>query len=494
MSEDAEKNVADAGVDEQTEAGPEVTVERTGPCTCEIKIVADAEFLQERYVEELSKTQSEIALPGFRRGRAPKKLVEKRMSGALCTDLITGIVRKACSEAIEDEDMYVVGGADGPDPDDIDWRPGQPYEFTVQCEMMPELELARDDYIGLPVEVPVYAVTDDMLDGEKAQFMQRFATAEDVESDVTSGDLVRVSASLEDPEFKAELALMLGYGTIGPFTYEEGAADVVLGAAIGDTVTLQAKVAEDVNAESDESGEFDELAGSEGQRVELQLEIIGILRRVIPELDAAFAERLGFDSVAEVESTLTERIQQSADKATQDAQRDVILGALLTKVECEMPDGLVTKATQDEQMRRLVRMLRSGVPRAEAEQAAMREVHGTREAVRRRLQSTFILRKIAETEKILVTESDVDEQIRVFASEQGWQPDRARRYLEERGLVRSMRDDMREEATLNLLIEKAEITEVTPEEFRAKFAQSAETKPAEPDADEPETSEQESEE
>jgi trigger factor len=496
MSEDAEKNVADADVTEEIEAGPEVTVERTGPCTCEIKIVADAEFLQERYEDELAKTQSEIALPGFRRGRAPKGLVEKRMSGALCTDLISSVVRKACSDAIEDEDIYVVGGADGPDPDDIDWRPGQPYEFTVQCEMMPDVEMTQDDYFGLEVEAPQYAVTDEMLDAEKTQFMQRFATREEVDSDAQADDVVRVAASLAEPEFASELVLVPNYGKLGPFSYEDGAADAVVGAAVGDKLTLAATVGEDSEKWLEGS---DVLAAIEGQAVELQLEIAGITRRTIPELDAAFAERLGFESVAEVEGTLTERIQASAEKATEDARRDVILGALLAKVECEMPDGLVGKATQDEQMRRLMRMLRSGMPRAQAEQAALEQAHGTREVVRRRLQSTFLLRKIAEAEKVLITESDVDEQIRVFASEQNWQPDRARRYLEERDLVRSMRDDMREEATLDLLIKKAEITEVTPEEYGAKFARSAQTESAETESaaqesDEQDAPEQESDE
>jgi FKBP-type peptidyl-prolyl cis-trans isomerase (trigger factor) len=81
------------------------------------------------------------------------------------------------------------------------------------------------------------------------------------------------------------------------------------------------------------------------------------------------------------------------------------------------------------------------------------------------LKAAYVLRKIAEKERIIVTESEVDSQIRAFAARQGWREERARSYMEERGMVRALRDDMRESKATDFLVENAEVTEIPPEEF-----------------------------
>ncbi len=95
----------------------------------------------------------------------------------------------------------------------------------------------------------------------------------------------------------------------------------------------------------------------------------------------------------------------------------------------------------------------------------------TRAGVTRRLKASYVLRKVAEKERILVTESEVQEQVRAFASRQGWREERANSYMEERGMLRSLRDDMRESKTLDFLAENAEVEEISPEEFSKRHAE-----------------------
>jgi FKBP-type peptidyl-prolyl cis-trans isomerase (trigger factor) len=142
---------------------------------------------------------------------------------------------------------------------------------------------------------------------------------------------------------------------------------------------------------------------------------------------------------------------------------------LLDNVELEMPESLVERADQRQQARMLVRLLRSGVPRDEAEQRVAQTAQGSRQVVTGSLKADFILRQIAEQETILVTESEVDSQIRAFAGRQGWRENRARDYLEEQGMLRTLRDDMRESKTLDFLIENAEVQEIPVEQFQEKY-------------------------
>jgi FKBP-type peptidyl-prolyl cis-trans isomerase (trigger factor) len=108
------------------------------------------------------------------------------------------------------------------------------------------------------------------------------------------------------------------------------------------------------------------------------------------------------------------------------------------------------------------------VQRQEAERLAAEHAAQSRANVERSLRATYLLRKIAEKERIIVTETEVDSQIRAFASRQGWREERARSYMEERGMLRALRDDIRESKTEDFLVQHAHIKEIPPEEFAKK--------------------------
>ena len=143
----------------------------------------------------------------------------------------------------------------------------------------------------------------------------------------------------------------------------------------------------------------------------------------------------------------------------------MVVQALVERVPCEMPPSLIEQADEREKVRHLVRLLRAGVPRHLAERTAEGGDERRRDAVERRLKAEFLLRNVAEKERILVTESEVDSQIRAFASRQGWREERARSYMEGRGMVRAMREEMSEGKTVEFLLENASTTELPPDEF-----------------------------
>ena len=94
----------------------------------------------------------------------------------------------------------------------------------------------------------------------------------------------------------------------------------------------------------------------------------------------------------------------------------------------------------------------------------------SRESIVRSLKASYLLRKVAEAERIVVTEAEVDGQVRAFAARQGWREERARTYMEERGMIRALRDDMRESKTEDFLAEHGRVTEIPPDEFAKRHA------------------------
>ncbi len=201
----------------------------------------------------------------------------------------------------------------------------------------------------------------------------------------------------------------------------------------------------------------------------LKLEIQSVVRHRVPEVDDELAQKIGLSGVEEIRSMLRERLEGLVRERKEEITRDMVHARLLDKIELDMPESLVERADQRQRARMLVRLLRSGVPRDEAEQRVALAAQTSRQTATGSLKVQFILRQIAEQETILVTESEVDSQIRAFALRQGWRENRARDYLEEQGMVRALRDDMRESKTLDFLIENADVREIPVEEFREKY-------------------------
>lgn len=457
---DVEDTAAETEQEEEAAGpGPRATVERSGPYECVIRIQADAEYLRDRYQEDLASLQTEVTLPGFRQGHAPVGLVERKMGSALRSDVISSVVGEAYDKAVEDYDLTVVAETDAPDLENFTWDPGQPAEFEFKLEVMPEVELDEKHYKGLAVEAPALEVTDELLQREMERFARQFATWEEVTgAGIDWDDYVEAEVSIPDLEWSETIGFYPRAERIGPFS-AEGIRAALVGAKVGDEVEVQAELPED------QVGGREQLAPLAGQNTTLKLALSHVTRRKVPELDDELAKKIGLSSAEEIEPIVRERLANALEQRKGEVIRQVAVEAALAAVECKMPPSLVERAAEEEQVRNLVRLLRMGMPRQEAERAAADSAGRAREHVERRLKAAYVLRKIAEKERIIVTESEVDSQIRAFAARQGWREERARSYMEERGMVRALRDDMRESKATDFLVENAEVTEIPPEEF-----------------------------
>jgi trigger factor len=434
-------------------------VERTGPCECLIRISAGADFLRERYKKELASLQAEAKLPGFRRGRAPIGLVERRMGSSLKSDLISSVISECYEKALEENKLSVVADVEAPDLEKLKWEPGQPGEFQFKCEVLPELELEEKQYKGLKVEKPALELTDDLTAREQERFARQFATWEEVKGPgIDWDDYVEAQLSVLEAGWSQTMGFFPRSERIGPFAVE-GIKGVLSGAKAGDEVQVEAKLAEG------EQTADEHLRRLAGQTVRLQVTLVHVTRQKVPDFDEELAKKLGLGSLKEMEDVVRERLQAALARRKDQIAQDMAVAGLLEGVSLQLPASLVERATTDEQLRMLVRLLRQGVPREQAEQRAAKAAGQAREPIERRLRASLVLRKLAEKERILVTEPEVDEQIRAFASRQGWREERARSYMEGRGMLRALRDDMREGKTVDFLLQHAEVKEIPTDEF-----------------------------
>ncbi len=290
-----EQAAAEEAAAPEEEKGAVATVERTGPCECVIRIEATAEALDKRYHEELDSVHDEVALPGFRRGKAPVGLVERRMGKSLRHDVISTVISEAYDDAVEENDLNIVNQVEAPDIEELDWEPGQPLQVAFRCEVLPQIELGEDDYKGLKVEVPAVEVTDELLEQEKERFAQQFATWEEVKSGgIDWDDFVEAQASVSEPEWSDTVQFYPRSEQVGPFN-AEAIKTALSEAKVGDEVEIEAEV------DAERAPEDSPLTDLAGQKVTVKLAIENVVRRNVPAVDDELAKKLGLKDAAEME-------------------------------------------------------------------------------------------------------------------------------------------------------------------------------------------------
>ena len=468
MSDSKQKHVTAGQGDEagkkEAEQGIRTTVSREGSCTCTIRVEVDADCLKKRYEERLATLRKEAQLPGFRTGKAPLELVLRRFGDKIKQEVLGSAALEGYDQAVEKNNLSVVEELESPKPEQMQWQVGESAEFEFKCEVLPVTEFHERDYKGLAVKVPRFEMTEELLRQELNRFARQLASWEKVEAaGIDREDYVEAEVSLasqadEAGRWRQTLGFYPRDKRIGPFS-AEGIQGALLDARAGQTVQVDAELPE--GADVKESA----LAELAGEPVKLNVAIKAVYREKVPEIDDQLASRLNLKGVEEIHALVRQRLKERLEAEKKEATRYALMEGVLANIPVDMPESLIKRATADEQKKLIVRALRAGMPRDEVEKLTRETAERAREVAVRNLKAAFLLRQIADRERIYVLDPEVQEQVRAFAARQGWTESRAQRYFEENDLMQPLRWDMREEKTLQFLVENAKLEEVDPAEF-----------------------------
>lgn len=457
---------------EEAATGVHTTVTRTSAYECTVRVEVEAERLRKDYEEGLTTLQNETALLGFRKGKAPRGLIERRFAKRVKAEVLGTVAGEAYEAAIKENDLTVVAELETPDFEDVEWQVGEPAEFEFKCEVLPEIDLQDEHYKGLTVDVPALEVTDEVFEEEMRRFARQMANWQPVEGQgIDWEDFVEAEVSLvgegDDSAWSGKLQFHPKDEQIGPFNVP-GLKGAVMDAKTGDTLELEAEV--DQELAEDAEAALKDLAG---HAVKIKATISGVHRLNIPEINDELAEKIGLQSADEVRSVVRDRLEKRLESQKKEAGEQAVLDAVLERVEMEMPPSLVERAARDEQRKIMVRALRTGVSRDRAEELVQDTASRSRRAAVRQLKMAYLLKRIAEAERIVVLDTEEQEQLRALAARQGWTERRAQRYMEDNDLMGSLREQVREEKTLRFVVENAELKEIDVEEFTRRMREKA---------------------
>ena len=421
-------------------------VEKLEKNMAKLTIEVSAEDLDKAMEKAYQKQKSRISLPGFRKGKAPRKMIESMYGkGVFMEDAVNSLVPQEYTKALGECDLEIVSQ---PEINVTQMEPGKALIFTADVAVKPEVTLG--DYKGVEVPKSEIAVTDEEVDAEVKKEQDKNARTVAVEDraaangDITTIDFEGfVDGVAFDGGKGTDYALTLGSGTFIP-----GFEDQLVGANTGDHVEVKVTFPEEYQAK--------ELAGKEAV---FQCDVKKIETKEVPELDDEFAKDVSeFDTLAEykedVKKKLTEKKEKEArtakenaavDKAIENAQMDI--PELMTKTEC--------RQMMDDFSRR---MQQQGLSMEQYFQFTGQSMDKMMEDMKpqalKRIQTRLVLEKIAEVENIQPTEEEVNEEISKMAEMYKMEADKLKELIGENEMEQ-MKKDMAVQKAVTVIADAA---------------------------------------
>ncbi len=436
-----------AATEEKKKLEPKAEIVEVGPCKLKIRVEVTAAKVHERVEDEYKKLAQTAELPGFRKGHAPRPILERKFGKALLEDLKFDLLSTSFEEVKESSKLEPLGEPDI-DVEKIEVKDNAPFAYDVTIEVKPKIEVKN--YAGLKVKKVEAAVTEAEIDDHLKELREEHAELTPTDDTAAEGDQVigdfelRVESDVKDKVENVALFLNDKISFHGVELPEFHKA--LSGKKAGDTVDYPLMLADDYRDKA--------LAGKKAQLI---AKIKAVKRRRFPELDAAFAKTFDLDSIDELKEDLRKHLGREKEREARSAQAAQILDQILKENDFPLPEGLIEVSTKEAQDRARSQLLMSGADEREVEESVTKHGAESRDAMIRHLKERFVLEEIARREKVFVTEDDVDARIQSMAGQAGRHPHEMRAALEEREMLAPLRRSMREEKVKEFLLSKAVI-------------------------------------
>ncbi len=415
-----------------------VKTEDLGKNMYKLTIEVSAEGFEKAYNDSFQKNKGRIQLPGFRKGKAPLKLIEKTYGeGVFYEDAANALIEAEYPKAAEESKLEIVSR---PEIDVEVIGKGKAFVFTATVAVKPEVELGK--YKGVEVDKVPVEVTDGEIDAEIEKERKKNARKVTVtDRPVQKDDTVNLDyrGTVDGVAFEGGSAegydLVIGSGSFIP-----GFEDQLIGAKAGDNVDVKVTFPEEYHAE--------ELAG---QDAVFACRINSITAEELPELDDEFVgEVTDFSTVAEYKDDLKKKLAEEKEKHAKAAREDAAIEAIIADSKMEIPQAMID--TQKRQMAEdfAQRLQYQGL---NIEQyfkftglTADKFMEQMEPQALKRIQSRLVLEAVAKAENIEVTDEDIENEFKKMAEQYQMEVEKIKELVGE---------GEKKQITMDLKVEKA---------------------------------------
>ena len=444
--------LADPSADQAETFDYPITVEDAGPGTKKVTVEVPENRIKDLLETQVGEISTAAQVPGFRRGRAPKSIVRKRFGGVLRGEVRSQVVRESYEQAITKNDLKVLGEPDfGDKVVELPESGAMTYSFEV--EVAPSFDLP--DVAQATIKKPVVNITEDHVDQAMTNLREQQGTLVPVED----------RGVKEKDYLTADVTVKSGGETLA----EQKDAQLVARSGRIHGILIEDLAAKLDGLKTDESRTFAVTAPDNhpaqklrGKELEITIDLKEIKELELAEIDEQFLEELEFEKVEQLRDALREQMEQRVEADVKRSMRTQMTTYLTENTTLELPAKLTERQTGRVVQRRAMTLLQRGVPQEQVVQNIEKVRQGADADARRELQAFFVISRFAEELGVEVDEAEVNGRVAYMAMERGDRPEAMKQRLAESGELQNLVIQMREEATLDKLIEKASVEEIEP--------------------------------
>ena len=396
-------------------------VEKLEKNMAKLTIEVSAEELEKAIEGAYQKNKNKISIPGFRKGKAPRKMIEQMYGKSVFyEDAANALIPDAYDKALEECEEQIVSS---PKIDVTQLEAGKPFIFTAEVALKPEVTLGK--YKGVKVDKIEVKVTDEEVDAElENQRNKNARTVTVTDRPVAEGD----TAVIDFEGFVDGVAFEGGKGEnhpleIGSHTFIDTFEDQLVGKNTGDEV--------EVNVTFPEKYQAADLAGKPAT---FKVKINEIKAKELPELDDEFAQdAAGVDTLAEYKEEIKKNLTEKKETEAKKTKEDEAIQKIIDKSKMDLPEAMIETQCETMVEEFAQRIAQSGLTMEQYLQFSGMTVDQLKDQVRpeatTRIQSSLVLEQIAKEENIEVTDADIDAEVEKMAKAYGMEADKLKEYM-----------------------------------------------------------------
>lgn len=436
----------------------DVKVEDVSSTRKQLSFEVAAEQVDTALDKAYRKVAKSAKIPGFRKGKVPRGLIEKQYMPQMQQEAIDELIRESYFKALVDKEIPAVGGPQITEAEPLE--KGQPFKFTAEVEIKPEVE--AKDYKGLELKKEKIELADDFVDGQLEEMRSGRAQMEPTSRKMArEGDFVTIDFEgfVDGEPFEGGKAedheLELGSGSFIP-GFEEQIERMKRGDEKEVTVTFP----EDYGAEH--------LAGREAT---FKVKLKEIKEKVLPELDKEFAEGFGLESVEELREKLQENYEQQEKQRLDSDLRERLMDALVEANPIEVPEAMISSQLDYMFENTSQRLKSQGMSIEMLGMDKEKFAAMYRDTAAKQVKGSLLLEAVARQEDLTVDESEIDDKLEVIAEQANAPLEAVKQHYASAENRAALKSHLVEEKAIEFLLDKAKIDEVPKAELEAESAE-----------------------
>lgn len=376
-----------------------------GPCRKTLRMTFTPHDIDTAFDASYAEINNYVQLKGFRKGKAPRRTLEKRFASEAANTTRDSLSEKNVGEIIRNEKLHIIGNIVTKNMNALP-VPGQEFHMEVQMDVAPDLDLP--EYKGWELKHQDTGVAVEAVDQAMERYRKALATYEPISEPAQADDVVNVDfvarvggneiMNQTDQRLRVEGDVLFGLPC--PHLVEK-----LTGVKAGDVINLTVTMPAD-HPEPD----------LRDKPANIDLTVRGVERGKLPELDDTFASNIGMPSLAAMRERVKAGLVREALMETRSKQEDEIIEALADQIKFEVPADMIAPEIEDVMNQRRQRLLRAGVPPANVEASMPAFAEEAQKIAERKVRWNIIATKIGEKEGIEVTNDDMQAQIEALAA------------------------------------------------------------------------------